>query len=98
MTLGKLEQEIDQALQHAGRQQVYQLCQAMGPEMMKQEKDRNLRGMRGPLHLLTRFGWKRIYRWQVCEKEAGYCHPLDELLGLNHTTIAAPRSSTSLLH
>ena len=34
-------------------------------------------------HLLTRFGWIRLERWQVRERESGrYAYPLDTALGL----------------
>ena len=34
-------------------------------------------------HLLTRFGWIRLERWQVRERESGrYAYPLDDALGL----------------
>ena len=49
---------------------------------MEQEKGKYLRDQRRPLHLLFRFGWIRLNRWQAREKEGDYCRPLDELLGL----------------
>ena len=80
MTLEELEKEIGQVLQHAGQQLLLQACQAMEADLMEQEKGRYLRDKRRSLHLLSRFGWIRLHRWQARRKDGGYCRPLDELL------------------
>jgi hypothetical protein len=90
MTLKELEHEIGKALQQAGQQLLHQACQVMEDQLMEQGKGGYLRDKRRPLHLLTRFGWIRLHRWQARRKEGGYCRPLDELLGLRPRQHASP--------
>jgi len=90
MTLEELEQEIGQVLQQTGQQLVLQACQVMEDQLMEQGENRFLRDKRRPRHLLTRFGWIRLHRWQARRKEGGYFRPLDDLLGLEPHQHASP--------
>jgi len=90
MTLEEMEREIGQVLQQAGQQLVLQACQAMEAQMMEREKGKYRLDKRRPLHLLTRFGWIRLHRWQAWKKDGGYCRPLDELLALEPRQHASP--------
>lgn len=75
MTLEDLVSEIGQALKNAGQHLVAQVCQAMEAEILEQEGSKYLLDKRRTLDLLTRFGWIRLYRWQMREKGGGYCRP-----------------------
>jgi hypothetical protein len=88
MKLEELEQEIGKVLQQAGQQLLLQACQALEDQLMAQDK--YLRDKRRHLHLLTRFGWIRLHRWQARRKNGGYCRPLDEMLGLEPRQHASP--------
>jgi len=90
MALEVLEQEIGLVLQHAGQQLMLKACRAMEAQLMERKKDKYLRDKRRPLHLLTRFGWIRLHRWQAQKKDGGYCRPLDELLALRPRQHASP--------
>ena len=90
MNLKELEQEIGKTLQQAGQQLLLQACQVLEDQWMEQEKSRYLRDKRRQLHILTRFGWIRLPRWQARKREGGYCRPLDELLGLEPRQHASP--------
>jgi hypothetical protein len=90
MNLEELEQEIGKVLQQAGQELILQACQIMEDQLMEQEKGRYRRDKRRLLHLLTRFGWIRLQRWQARTKEGWYCRPLDELLGLEPRQHASP--------
>ncbi|MGA9533435.1 MAG: UPF0236 family protein, partial [Anaerolineales bacterium] len=41
-------------------------------------------------HLLTRFGWIRLQRWQTSDPDNGYSCPLDRVLGLKRRDRASP--------
>lgn len=90
MNLQDLEHEIGDALKQAGRQLLLQACQALEAQLLEQEKGRYCRDKRRNLHLLTRFGWIRLERWQMRKREGGYCRPLDEQLGLEPRQTASP--------
>jgi len=90
MGLEDLEREIGQVLQQTGQQLLRQACQVMEDRLLEQEKGRYLRNKRRQLDMLTRFGWIRLHRWQARRNEGGYCHPLDELLGLESHRHASP--------
>jgi hypothetical protein len=90
MNLKELEQEIGKTLQQAGQQLLLQACQVLEDQLMEQEKGRYIRNKRRQLHMLTRFGWIRLARWQARKREGGYCRPLDELLGLEPRQHASP--------
>jgi hypothetical protein len=90
MNLKELEAEIGEALQQAGRQLLLQACQALEDQLLEQEQGTYLRDKRRKLHLLTRFGWIHLPRWQMRQREGGYCRPLDELLGLAPRQHASP--------
>jgi len=63
-------------------------CQAMEEELL--EAPGVQRRKRRGRHLLTRFGWMRLRRWQVWEVGRGYTYPLDEALGLERGQHASP--------
>jgi len=90
MNLKELEQEIGKTLQQAGQQLLLQACQVLENQLMEQEKSKYLRDKRRQLHILNRFGWIRLPRWQARKKEGGHCRPLDELLGLAPRQHASP--------
>jgi hypothetical protein len=90
MNLQDLEHEIGGALKQAGQQLLLQACQSLEDQLLEQEKGRYRRDKRRKLHLLTRFGWIRLERWQMRKREGGYCRPLDELLGLKARQTASP--------
>jgi hypothetical protein len=90
VTLEELERDISQVLQDAGKQLMVQACRAMEAQELAQKKGRYMRDKRRSLHLLTRFGWIRLRRWQVREKGGGYCRPLDKLLSLEPRQHASP--------
>jgi len=90
MTLEELEQEIGQVLQQAGQQLLLKACQVMETQIMGREKGSYLQDKRRPLHLLTRFGWIQLHRWQARKKDGGYCRPLDKLLALEPRQHASP--------
>jgi len=90
MTLGELEQEIGWVLQGAGRRLMLQACRVMEAQIMEREKGSYRRDKRRPLHLLTRFGWMRLHRWQARKQDGGYCRPLDEVLSLEPRQHASP--------
>lgn len=90
MNLEELEKEISKVLQQAGQQLLLQACQALEDQLLEQEQEQYLRDKRRKLHLLTRFGWVQLSRWQMRQREGGYCRPLDEMLGLEPHQHASP--------
>jgi hypothetical protein len=90
ISLKDLEHEISKTLNQAGQKLLLQACQVMETQLMEQEPCRYRRDKRRKRHLLTRFGWIRLERWQMRKREGGYCHPLDDLLGLEPHQHASP--------
>jgi hypothetical protein len=90
VSLQDLECEIGEALKQAGQQLLLQACQVLEDQLLEQEKGRYLRDKRRSRHLLTRFGWVRLHRWQARKRDGGYCRPLDERLGLEPHQHASP--------
>jgi hypothetical protein len=90
VSLQDLEREIGEALKQAGQQLLLQACQVLEDQLLEQEKGWYLRDKRRPRHLLTRFGWIRLHRWQARKRDGGYCRPLDERLGLEPHLHASP--------
>ena len=80
MSLEALEAALAAALAQAGQRLLLAACRAMeetspSPRMLRHK----LRGT----HVLTRFGWVRLQRWQVRDPQTGrYACPLDATLGL----------------
>lgn len=90
MSLEALEAGVAQALQQAGRRLLSEACQAMEVELLERQGDRMPRSKQRPLHLLTRFGWMRLSRWQMRDASGAYRCPLDALLGLAPRQHASP--------
>jgi hypothetical protein len=88
-SLEELEAQIGQALQRAGQQLLTQACQQMEDQLLQTRADLRRTKRRG-LHLLTRFGWVRLERWQVSNTESRYRYALDSLLELEPRQHASP--------
>jgi len=88
-TLGELEGAVARAVNEGGRRLLGQAC----GEVEEQELTRLGRRARQvkvrPLDMLTRFGWLRLERRQVVERER-YCRPVDNVLGLAPRQHASP--------
>lgn len=83
LTLEALEAAIAGALGQAGRQLLLAACQAMDDAASRAASSRAQRHKPRGSHLLTRFGWVRLVRWQVRDPATGrYACPLDSILGL----------------
>lgn len=89
-SLEALEAGIGQALQEAGRRLLSEACRGMEAELLERQGDRLRRSKLRPLHLLTRFGWMRLTRWQMRDAGGAYSCPLDGLLGLGRRQHASP--------
>jgi hypothetical protein len=93
-TLGQLEAVVARAVEEAGQRLLLGACGELEEEALIR-----LRRMRGrvqqvkmrPLDMLTRFGWVRLQRRQVVQREDGrYFCPLDDVLGLGPRQHASP--------
>jgi hypothetical protein len=87
-SLEELEAQIGQVLQAAGRQLLAQACQAVEGKLLEAPGVRRRKW--AGRHLLTRFGWMRLKRWQTWDPERGYSYSLDEALGLARGQQASP--------
>ena len=81
MSLDELETRIGQVVKQAPNDLLRQACQHMDAGLVENEPDVRAVKKR-PLHLLTRFGWTRLVRWQVQDAQGRYRCPLDQVLGL----------------
>jgi hypothetical protein len=82
-TLDDVEQILAGALRSAGQRLLVALCQELETIVLQQAGPSLRADHRRARHLLTRFGWIRLERWQVRERESGrYPYPLDTALGL----------------
>jgi hypothetical protein len=90
MSLEALELRIGQAIREAGRRLLSQACRAMEAELLERHGDRLRRSKPRQLHMLTRFGWMRLSRWQMRDAEGRSCCPLDAVLGLQPRQHASP--------
>lgn len=90
MDLEALESQIAQALQQAGQELLVRACQGIEADMLEQQEPRLRRSKRRPLYMLTRFGWLRLRRWQMRDRDGTYFCPLDALLGLEARQHASP--------
>ncbi len=88
-SLEELEAQIGQALRQAGQDLLAQAALQVEGQLLKARSDLRRTKRRG-LHLLTRFGWMRLERWQVRDNEGRYYHPLDRILGLEPRQHASP--------
>lgn len=84
-----LEAEIGRALQQAGRDLLAEACRVLEAQLLH-ERSELCRSKRRKLHLLTRFGWIRLSRWQVRDAHGRYFCPLDGVLGLQPRQHASP--------
>lgn len=89
-TLKDLEAQICQALRQAGQDLLTQACQVMERNLLGSEKPSLRRSKQRSLHLLTRFGWMRLSRWQMCDGQGRFSCPLDAVLGLQSRQHASP--------
>lgn len=89
--LGELEGLVCQAMQKAGQELLLLACQQVEEQVLT-ERGRTLRREKQrPPELLTPFGWVRLPRWQVWERDSGrYYYPLDGALGLTLRQHATP--------
>lgn len=88
-TLGGLEDHIGETLKEAGRDLLVQACKVMEAQVME-ERSELRRSKRRGLHLLTRFGWMRMKRWQMRDRQGRFFCPLDQVLGLQPRQHASP--------
>ncbi|MGA9532792.1 MAG: hypothetical protein WBR18_08770, partial [Anaerolineales bacterium] len=82
LTLEALSDQIGVALQQAGKELLMQCCQAIEAQTLALQAPGVQRRKRRGRHLLTRFGWIRLQRWQTSDPDNGYSCPLDRVLGL----------------
>lgn len=90
MSLEAMEAAIGTALQQAGRLLLAEACGVMEREWLEQQGAALRRSKLRPLHLLTRFGWMRLVRWQMVQADGAYGCPLDGVLGLEPRQHASP--------
>jgi hypothetical protein len=90
MSLEALESRIGQALQEAGRRLLAEACRATEAILLERDGERMRRSKQRSLHLLTRFGWMRLSRWQMRNVDGRSCCPLDAVLGLQPRHHASP--------
>lgn len=90
MTLEALEAEIGAAVQQAGRRLLKEACRAIEAEVLQHQPSALRRCKQRSLHLLTRFGWIRLSRWQMRDAAGSYSCPLDAALGLQPPQHASP--------
>lgn len=82
-TLDEVEKVLADELRRAGQRLLVALCQELETDVLQQAGASLRSDHRRARHLLTRFGWIRLERWQVRERESGrYAYPLDNALGL----------------
>jgi hypothetical protein len=89
LTLEEMEAQIGDALQQAGRDLLIQVCQVMEAQVLEERAELRRSKRRG-LHLLTRFGWIRLKRWQMRDAQGRFFCPLDQVLGLQPRQHASP--------
>lgn len=90
LNLEALEDRIAHATQQAGQESLWQACKAMEATLLNRRKPGEHRNKRRSLHLLTRFGWIRLCRWQVRNANGNYHYPLDGVLELLPRQYASP--------
>ena len=82
-TLDDVERVLADELRNAGQRLLIALCQDLEQRVLNRAGPRLRSDHRRSRHLLTRFGWIRLERWQVRERDTGrYAYPLDTALGL----------------
>jgi len=88
-TLEELEAKIGEALQQAGRELLCEACQHVETQVLEARMELRRSKERG-LHLLTRFGWIRLSRWQMRDAQGRFFYALDQALGLQPRQHASP--------
>lgn len=88
-TLEELEAIIGGALQQAGRELLCEACQHVEAQVLGAQSDLRRSKQRG-LHMLTRFGWIRLSRWQMRDTHGRFFYALDQALGLQPRQHASP--------
>jgi hypothetical protein len=89
MSLEELETRIGQLVKQAANDLLRQACQHMDAERVQNEPGVRAVKQRS-LHLLTRFGWTSLVRWQVRDAQGHYRCPLDQMLGLGAAQHTSP--------
>lgn len=88
-TLEELEAKIGGALQQAGRELLREACQHIEAQVLDAQRKLRRSKRRG-LHMLTRFGWIRLSRWQMRDAQGRFFYALDQALGLQPRQHASP--------
>jgi len=88
-SMEELEAQIGAMLQQAGRELLIQACHHVETQLLDAQKELRRSKRRG-LHLLTRFGWMRLSRWQMRDAQGRFFYPLDQALGLRPRQHASP--------
>jgi hypothetical protein len=82
-SLDEVEQVLADELRKAGQRLLVALCRDLESDVLARAGSSLRSDHRRARHLLTRFGWVRLERWQVRERDTGrYAYPLDRALGL----------------
>ncbi len=88
--LEAVEEQIHCQLRQVGQQMLVQACQQVEQQSLKERGQSIQRQRQEPRHLLSRFGWVRLWRYRVKEAD-GHSHCLlDEVLGLEKRQHASP--------
>lgn len=98
LSLVELEAKIGDALQQSGKDLLVQACQVIETQILEEHSELR-RSKPRELHLLTRFGWIRMKRWQMRDSQGRFFCPLDQVLDLHPRQHASPwilRQSISL--
>ena len=91
MTLDELESAVWAAAGAAARDAITAACAVIEADAMVRAGDRVSLDRRRSLDVLTRFGWVRLTRWHVRDRQDnGYRHLLDEVLRLVPRQHASP--------
>lgn len=90
MTLEALEEMISSHVQQAASKLLLHACKAQETRILDNQEPGVHRNKQRPLDLLTRFGWIRLTRWQVKDKDGHYDCPLDDVLDLKPRQHASP--------
>ena len=89
LTLEGLEIQIGEALQQAGKDLLINACTRVETQVLEGHSELHRSKLRG-LHMLTRFGWIRLNRWQMRDDRGRFFYPLDQVLGLQPRQHASP--------
>ena len=91
VTLADLESAVWSAASAAARDALAAACEVMEADALARVWDGVSLDRRRPLNVLTRFGWVRLMRWYVKDRDDySYRHPLDTVLSLVPRQHASP--------